>query len=41
MLRKKLVRAPTPGPGSHGTRTSFLDAAASGGALIELMEHPE
>ena len=35
------VRDTTPRPGSHGSRISFLDPAASGGALIELMEHPE
>jgi methylmalonyl-CoA/ethylmalonyl-CoA epimerase len=34
------VRDTTPRPGSHGSRISFLDPAASGGALIELMEHP-
>jgi methylmalonyl-CoA/ethylmalonyl-CoA epimerase len=33
------VRDSTPRPGSHGSRISFLDPAASGGALIELMEH--
>jgi methylmalonyl-CoA/ethylmalonyl-CoA epimerase len=32
------VRDTTPRPGSHGSRISFLDPAASGGALIELME---
>ncbi|HTX13634.1 MAG TPA: VOC family protein [Solirubrobacteraceae bacterium] len=35
------VRDTTPRLGSHGSRISFLDPAASGGALIELMEHPE
>jgi methylmalonyl-CoA/ethylmalonyl-CoA epimerase len=35
------VRDTTPRPGSHGSRISFLDPAASGGALIELIEHPE
>jgi methylmalonyl-CoA/ethylmalonyl-CoA epimerase len=33
------VRDATPRPGSHGSRISFLDPAASGGALIELIEH--
>lgn len=33
------VRDTTPRPGSHRSRISFLDPAASGGALIELMEH--
>jgi methylmalonyl-CoA/ethylmalonyl-CoA epimerase len=33
------VRDTTPRLGSHGSRISFLDPAASGGALIELMEH--
>jgi methylmalonyl-CoA/ethylmalonyl-CoA epimerase len=33
------VRDVTPRPGSHGSRISFLDPAATGGALIELMEH--
>jgi methylmalonyl-CoA/ethylmalonyl-CoA epimerase len=35
------VRDTAPRPGSHGSRISFLDPAASGGALIELMEHPK
>jgi methylmalonyl-CoA/ethylmalonyl-CoA epimerase len=35
------LRDTTPRPGSHGSRISFLDPAASGGALIELMEHPD
>jgi methylmalonyl-CoA epimerase len=35
------VRDTTPRPGSHGSRISFLDPAATGGALIELTEHPE
>jgi methylmalonyl-CoA epimerase len=35
------VRDTTPRPGSHGSRVVFLDPAASGGALIELMEHPD
>jgi methylmalonyl-CoA/ethylmalonyl-CoA epimerase len=35
------IRDTTPRPGSHGSRISFLDPAATGGALIELMEHPE
>ncbi len=34
------VRDRTPRPGSHGSRVAFLDPAASGGALIELTEHP-
>ena len=34
------MRDRTPRSGSHGSRVSFLDPAASGGALIELMEHP-
>ena len=34
------IRDTTPRSGSHGSRVSFLDPAASGGALIELMEHP-
>lgn len=34
------VRDTIPRLGSHGSRISFLDPAASGGALIELMEHP-
>jgi methylmalonyl-CoA epimerase len=33
------VRDTIPRRGSHGSRISFLDPAASGGALIELMEH--
>ena len=35
------VRDTTPRPGSHGSRVVFLDPAASGGALLELMEHPD
>jgi methylmalonyl-CoA/ethylmalonyl-CoA epimerase len=35
------VRDTTPRPGSHGSRVAFLDPAASGGALVELMEHPK
>jgi hypothetical protein len=31
----------TPRQSAHGTRISFLDPAASGGALIELIEEPE
>ena len=33
------VRDRAPRPGSRGSRISFLDPAAAGGALIELMEH--
>jgi methylmalonyl-CoA/ethylmalonyl-CoA epimerase len=32
------IRDRTPRPGAHGTRISFLDPAASGGALVELIE---
>ena len=32
------VRDRSPRPGSHGSRISFLDPAATGGALIELVE---
>jgi methylmalonyl-CoA/ethylmalonyl-CoA epimerase len=32
------VRDPTPRRGAHGSRVSFLDPAAAGGALIELVE---
>ncbi len=35
------IRDSTPRQGAHGTRISFLDPAASGGALIELIEEPE
>jgi methylmalonyl-CoA/ethylmalonyl-CoA epimerase len=35
------VRDTSPRRGSHGSRISFLDPAATGGALIELMEHPK
>lgn len=34
------MRDTEPRAGSHGSRVAFLDPAASGGALIELMEHP-
>jgi len=34
------LRDTSPRQGSHGSRISFLDPAAAGGALIELMEHP-
>jgi methylmalonyl-CoA/ethylmalonyl-CoA epimerase len=34
------LRDSSPRPGSHASRVSFLDPAASGGALIELTEHP-
>ena len=33
------LRDAVPRRGSHGSRISFLDPAAAGGALIELMEH--
>jgi len=33
------VRDRAPRPGSRRSRISFLDPAAAGGALIELMEH--
>jgi len=32
------LRDATPRAGAHGTRVAFLDPAASGGALIELVE---
>lgn len=32
------LRDATPRAGAHGSRVSFLDPAASGGALIELVE---
>jgi methylmalonyl-CoA/ethylmalonyl-CoA epimerase len=32
------IRDRTPRQGAHGTRVSFLDPAASGGALVELIE---
>ncbi|MHB1469320.1 MAG: VOC family protein, partial [Solirubrobacteraceae bacterium] len=32
------IRDTTPRQGAHGTRISFLDPAASGGALVELIE---
>ncbi len=32
------VRDTAPRPGAHGSRVSFLDPAAAGGALIELVE---
>ncbi len=35
------LRDRRPRQGAHGTRVSFLDPAASGGALIELVEEPE
>lgn len=35
------IRDTTPRQGAHGTRISFLDPAASAGALIELIEEPE
>ena len=32
------LRDPTPRSGAHGSRISFIDPQASGGALIELVE---
>jgi methylmalonyl-CoA/ethylmalonyl-CoA epimerase len=34
------IRDRTPRPGAHGTRVSFLEPAAAGGALVELIEEP-
>jgi methylmalonyl-CoA/ethylmalonyl-CoA epimerase len=34
------IRAREPRRGAHGTRVSFLDPAAAGGALVELVEEP-
>lgn len=34
------IRDRTPRRGAHGTRISFLDPAATSGALIELIEQP-